>query len=221
MSAPATAAQLTRLKELGAATIYEAQGQRGAISSSLRPIDPSLTVVGRALTVDCGPADNLMLHAALEKASPGDVLVADAKGFIEAGAWGDVLTAAAQQVGVVGLIINGSVRDAQEIIEMGFPIYSKGLSIRGTSKTYKGTVGQPVDMAGTTVHTGDIVVGDRDGLVVIAESEVAESLRLAELRENKETGFREKIEQGATTVELLGLRATLDSYFPSLRAAKV
>ncbi|TQC38263.1 RraA family protein, partial [Rhodococcus sp. WS4] len=136
-----TAEQLTRLRTLGAATIYEAQGQRGSIDARIAPIDPSMKLAGPALTVDAGPGDNLMLHAALQHARPGDILVADAKGFADAGAWGDVLTAAALEVGIAGLIINGAVRDAEAITAMGFPVFAKGLSIRGTTKAYKGIIG--------------------------------------------------------------------------------
>lgn len=206
--------QLARLRELGAATIYEAQGQRGSISSSVAAIDDSMTLAGPALTVDVGAADNLMLHVALQYAQPGDILVADAKGFLDAGAWGDVLTAAAQKVGIVGLVINGCVRDAAEIIDMRFPVFARGLSIRGTTKTYRGSVGQPITVVDTPVRTGDIIVGDRDGLVVIAAAELQTSLDLAEQREAKESGFRSAIAEGTSTVELLGLTEIATSYFP-------
>lgn len=210
-----TAEQLTRLRTLGAATIYEAQGQRGSIDALIAPIDPSMKLAGPALTVDAGPGDNLMLHAALQHARPGDILVADAKGFADAGAWGDVLTAAALEVGIAGLIINGAVRDAEAITAMGFPVFAKGMSIRGTTKAYKGIIGGPVDIAGTVVHNGDIVVGDRDGVVVIAADQLDQSLHLAQEREDKESTFRKQIAEGVTTVELLGLTPTLHAYFPN------
>ena len=165
--------------------------------------------------MDAGSADNLLLHAALRHARPGDILVADAKGFVDAGAWGDVLTAAAQKVRIAGLVINGAVRDAEEIIDMKFPVFAKGLSIRGTTKVYKGSIGQPVDIAGTTVNNGDVIVGDRDGLVVIRADEVESALELAEARADKETNLRDQIADGASTVELLGLTTTLSSYFPN------
>ena len=215
MATPPTAEQLARLRQLGAATIYEAQGQRGSVSASIKPIDAAMTMCGTALTVDCGPGDNLMLHAAIGYAEPGDVLVADAKGFRDAGAWGDVLTAAAQKAGIVGLVINGCVRDASEIVTMGFPVFCLGLSIRATTKRYKGSVGAPVTIADTVVRTGDVVVGDRDGVVIIERDEITRSLGLAEAREEKEQGFRKLIAEGVSTVELLGLGDTLESYFPS------
>ena len=214
MSTRPTDEQLARLRELGAATL------RGSGTARLyrrrdqadRPVDEARR---HRLTVDAGSADNLLLHAALRHARPGDILVADAKGFVDAGAWGDVLTAAAQKVRIAGLVINGAVRDADEIIDMKFPVFAKGLSIRGTTKVYKGSIGQPVDIAGTTVNNGDVIVGDRDGLVVIRADEVESALELAEARANKETKLRAQIADGASTVELLGLTTTLSSYFPN------
>ncbi len=214
MSSRPTHEQSTKLAQLGAATIYEAQGQFGSIDSALAAIDPSMRIVGPALTVDCGQADNLMLHAVLEHAQPGDVIVADAKGYLGAGAWGDVLTAAALHAGVAGLILDGAVRDASDIAELGFPVFARGLSIRGTTKTYRGTIGEPVQIGGVTVRTGDVVVGDRDGLVVIPAEQVQRSLALAEAREAKEQAFRRRIDSGATTVDLLGLRGIVDELVP-------
>lgn len=198
------------LRALGAATVYEAQGAKGALDSGLKPIDPSSRLVGPALTVDTRPADNLMLHYALLKARPGDVLVVDAKGFLEAGPWGDVLTAAAMRAGVAGLVINGAVRDASAITEMGFPVFCRGLSIKGTGKVHAGQLNVPVCIGDVMIHPGDIIVGDRDGLVVVPPEKVEGVLESAQTREAKETEFRAAIERGACTAELLGLMPTLE-----------
>lgn len=144
-------AMYEELRSLGAATVYEAQGAKGALDSGIKPIDPASRLIGPALTVDTRPADNLMLHYALSKARPGDVLVVDAKGFLEAGPWGDVLTIAAMKVGVAGLVINGAVRDADAIVEMGFPVFCRGLSIKGTGKVQPGKVNVPICI-------GDVVI---------------------------------------------------------------
>jgi len=106
--------------------------------------------------------------------------------------WGDLLTAAARLVGIAGLVINGAVRDAAEICRAGFPVFARGLSIRGTTKTYRGTIGDPIDLAGLTVRRGDIVVGDRDGLVVIPAEELDRSLELAGGREATESAYRQQ-----------------------------
>jgi 4-hydroxy-4-methyl-2-oxoglutarate aldolase len=116
-------ASIQLLRDFGSATVYEAQGARGALDSGIKPIHPTMRVAGPAVTVDIRPADNLMLHYAMLKVKPGDVLVVDAKGFLEAGPWGDVFTEQAVRQGVAGLVINGAVRDAQSIIQMGFPVF--------------------------------------------------------------------------------------------------
>lgn len=211
MTTSITAAELDQLKRLGTATIHEAQGQRGAVDPRIAPLDPSMRLAGPALTVDIRPGDNLMIHYALTKARPGDVLVVDAKAFVDAGPWGDVLTFAAQQIGIAGLVIDGAVRDASQIVEMGFPVFCRGLSIRGTNKHQPGKLNLPLILGGVAVRPGDIVVGDRDGLVIVAAEEVPEVIAASAAREQKEAQMRERLAQGATMVELLGLRETLES----------
>ena len=180
--------RLIALQRFGTATIHEAQGQRGAIDPRVAALDPRRRLIGPALTVDMRPSDNLMIHYALTKARRGDVLVVDVKGFVDAGPWGDILTLAAQEIGIAGLVINGAVRDADSIIELGFPVFCRGLCIKGTNKNQPGRVNVPVMIGGVDIHPGDIVVGDRDGLVVVARNEVAEVIRASEERERKETG---------------------------------
>jgi 4-hydroxy-4-methyl-2-oxoglutarate aldolase len=199
------------LRSLGAATVYEAQGAKGAIDSGIKPIDKASRLVGPALTVDTRPADNLMLHYALLKARPGDVLVVDAKGFVEAGPWGDVLTAAAMKRGIAGLVIHGAVRDANAIESMGFPVFCRGLSIKGTGKVHPGKVNVPVCIGDVVIRPGDIIVGDRDGVVVVSPDDVSTVLESARAREAKEEAFRLAIEQGASTAELLRLMPTLEA----------
>lgn len=207
-----TQEQLNSLKQLGTATIHEAQGQSGALDSGLRPIDPGVRLCGPALTVDCRPDDNLAIHYALTKARPGDVLVVDAKGFTEAGPWGDLLTLASQKLGIAGLVINGAVRDADAIIAMGFATFSRGLCIKGTNKCQPGKVNVPIIIGGVRINPGDIIVGDRDGLVVVEQSRVEEVIGLSRAREDKEDGIRRGIESGISTVELLGLQPVLEKF---------
>ncbi|MDO8775202.1 MAG: 4-carboxy-4-hydroxy-2-oxoadipate aldolase/oxaloacetate decarboxylase [Burkholderiaceae bacterium] len=210
MTIPAlTHAKLLQLRNLGAATVYEAQGATGALDSGIKPVDPDVRMVGPAVTVNMRPADNLMLHYALLKAKPGDVLVVDAKGFVEAGPWGDVLTAQAIKLGLAGLVIHGAVRDANTIIELGFPVFCRGLSIKGTAKEQSGQVNVPITIGDVTIHPGDIVVGDRDGVVIIGKNRVDEVIANSVARERKEAEMRAAIEGGATTVELLNLAETL------------
>lgn len=202
---------LKALADLGAATIYEAQGQEGSVSPVIRPLDPTSRIAGQAFTADIGWGDNLMVHEAMRQIEAGHILVLDAHGCTEAGPWGDVLTAQAKYRGVVGLVIDGAVRDSADIIDLAFPAFVRGVCIRGTSKTYSGSVGQPVTIGGIAVRPGDVVVGDRDGLVVIPLENVDQALAAARQREAKEDRFREMIEQGSTTADLLGLVELLDS----------
>lgn len=207
---PIPTATIEALRELGSATIYEAQGAKGALDCGIKPLDTQMKVAGPAFTVDIRPADNLMLHYALLHIKPGDVLVVDAKGFVEAGPWGDVLTEQALKQGVAGLIIHGAVRDAEAINKAGFPVFCRGLSIKGTGKNQPGLVNVPVCFGDVLINPGDIVVGDRDGVVVVSRNEVDDVLLKSQAREKKEAHFRERIREGITTCELLGLGETLE-----------
>ncbi|MCA6999839.1 4-carboxy-4-hydroxy-2-oxoadipate aldolase/oxaloacetate decarboxylase [Dickeya solani] len=193
------------LKTLGAATVYEAQGATGAIDAGIKPIARGMKIAGPALTVEMRPGDNLMIHYALLQAKKGDVLVINCQGFIEAGVWGDVLTSQAQFIGLAGLVVNGAVRDSDAIIDAGFPVFSRGISIKGTGKHQPGKVNETVVIGDCIIHPGDIIVGDSDGLVVIDKHSVSDVIELAKTREEKETHYKEKINHGATTAELMGL----------------
>lgn len=204
---------IRQLRELGAATVYEAQGAKGALDHGIKPIDPTTRLAGPALTVDARPGDNLILHHAVLQASPGDVLVVDAKGFMEAGPWGDVLTIQAMKRGIAGLVINGCVRDANLIIDLGFPVFCRGLSIKGTGKNQPGRVNVPICLGDVVIRPGDIVVGDRDGMCVVARDEVDATIAASLAREEKEALQRQAIEAGtATTVDLLKLGDTLKRF---------
>lgn len=205
-----TTETLQELKAMGSATIHEAQGQSGAMASAIKPIDPGFRLAGPAYTIDCRPDDNLAIHFALTKAKPGDVLVVDAKAFVEAGPWGDVMSFAAQKAGIAGLVIDGAVRDSATVVEMGFPIFCRGLSIKGTAKNQPGRVQVPIVCGGVAVRPGDIVVGDRDGVVVIKRERTEEVLDLSRKREAKEDSMRKAIDEGATIADLIGLGAVFE-----------
>jgi 4-hydroxy-4-methyl-2-oxoglutarate aldolase len=202
-------ASIQVLRDFGSATVYEAQGAKGALDSGIKPIHPDMRVAGPAVTVDLRPGDNLMLHYAMLKVKPGDVLVVDAKGFLEAGPWGDVFTEQALAQGVAGLVISGAVRDARAIIEMGFPVFSRGLCIKGTGKNQPGKLNVPICIGDVLINPGDIVIGDQDGVVVVRQDEVEYAIRSSQAREERESMYRTRIREGATTVELLELQETL------------
>ncbi len=197
------------LLEIGSATLHEAQGQTGELASAIKPLDPTRRVAGRAMTIDAKPGDNLVIHHALSFARPGDVLVVDAKGYAEAGPWGDILTLAAQTIGIAGLIIDGAVRDSDSIIEMGFPVFSRGLSIRAAQKNQPGSVNVPIVCGGVAIHPGDWIMGDRDGVVAISQRNISAVIAAARKREAAEAVLRKGIEAGKSTVELLGLESSL------------
>jgi 4-hydroxy-4-methyl-2-oxoglutarate aldolase len=189
------------------ATLYEANGGRGALPSAIRPIDTRRRLNGRAFTVECAPGDNLWLHRALLDVSPGDVLVCSVGGAYEHGYWGDVLTFAAMSKGVSGLVIDGGVRDADQIEELGFPVFSRLLCIRGTSKIRdaKGSIGGRATIGDVIVNTGDLISGDRDGAVAIAAPDIETAVRKAADREAKEEDVRARLRHGETTLQIYQL----------------
>ena len=205
MTITVTGNNIQRLASLGAATVYEANGQRDALDPALKPLDPRTRIAGRAVTVDLEPADNWFIHVALLEAGEGDILVVDAKGYTDAGPWGDVLTLAAQERGLAALVIDGAVRDSQEIIESGFPVFTRGVCIRKTTKVQRGRVNVPVTVGGVLIEPGDILVGDADGLARVRPQDVDAALASAEHRAEKEDKMRAGIRNGASTLELLGL----------------
>ncbi|MCY1245588.1 4-hydroxy-4-methyl-2-oxoglutarate aldolase/4-carboxy-4-hydroxy-2-oxoadipate aldolase [compost metagenome] len=140
------------------------------------------------------------------------MLVVDAKAFMEAGPWGDVLTIQAMKIGIAGLVINGCVRDASLIIELGFPVFCRGLSIKGTGKNQPGKVGVPVLIGDVVINPGDIIVGDRDGIVVVPQAEVGSAIATSLAREAKEEQQRKAIQEGTSTIDLLNLADTLKRF---------
>lgn len=212
MKIEASKSQLEILKRFGAATTYDVQAQKAALDPRIAPLDPRTRMVGRAITIDAQPGDNLILHYAVTKAKAGDVIVVDAKGYLEVAVWGDILTLAAKKVGVAGLVIDGAVRDAAAMVDMGFPVFCRGLAIRGPTKSQPGNFNVPIVIGGCVIRPGDIIVGDRDGLVVVAAEEVNDVIGECEARERKEALVREGIEGGATTVSLFGLEEALKKF---------
>jgi 4-hydroxy-4-methyl-2-oxoglutarate aldolase len=202
-----TREELVALADLTAATLHEAMGRRGALPFPIKPIYPGMRVCGAALTVDCPPGDNLTIHMAIERARPGDVLVVDAKGYVEAGPFGDVLATACRARGIAGIVIDGCVRDGAALAAMGFPAFARGLNMKGTTKAVAGAVGVPIICAGVAVAPGDAVVGDDDGVVIVPRTDIATTRAAAADREREEARLREEILAGATTMDLLGLRA--------------
>lgn len=194
-----------QFESVSAATAHEAMGRTGAMASNIKPIYSGMKVCGPAITVQCHVGDNIMLHKALSIAQPGDVLVAGTGGFAEDGGyWGEILTIEAQARGVKGLIIDGCIRDALAIKEHGFPVFSRGVSMKGTVKETIGLINHPICCGGVLVNPGDIVLSDEDGVVVIPKEKAQETLKKCWERERKEQMIMKELKAGKLTLELLG-----------------
>ena len=189
------------------ATIHEAQGGIGTASADIRPLDRKMSLCGPALTIKSPPADNLALHQALYLARPGDVLVVDGGGYTEAGQSGGILMEAAKARGIAGLITNGSVRDTDELIEGGFPVFSRGISIKGTAKNPGARIGETIVFEGVRVEPGDLVRADADGIVFVSRDRAADVLAKAKARIAKEEDFTRRIRNGESTLDLYGFPA--------------
>jgi 4-hydroxy-4-methyl-2-oxoglutarate aldolase len=188
------------------ATLHEAAGQTGALPSAIKPLVDSMRVCGPALTVQGAPGDNLWLHRAIAQARSGEVLVVTVGGAHEFGYWGGIMTTASVAHGLGGLVIEGCVRDGDELATSGFPVFSCGRAIRGTTKVVDaaGHVGQPIVVGDITVASGDLVVGDADGVVVLARDSVQDVLAAARAREKKEASIAAALRHGRTTLEVYG-----------------
>jgi 4-hydroxy-4-methyl-2-oxoglutarate aldolase len=170
---------------------------------------PGASIAAPAYPVGCTPGDNLAVHVAVTKAPRGSVLVVDVGHVDDRGYWGEVLTTAAEAAGLAGLVLDGCVRDVGALEAHGFPVFSSGIALTGASKDKPGTVRRPVRVGGIVVSAGDWVVGDADGVTFVPAEAVDEVLAAGRAREAKEAGFFEALRGGRTTVELLGLDASL------------
>jgi 4-hydroxy-4-methyl-2-oxoglutarate aldolase len=193
---------------LPAATLHEAAGRIGALPGSIRPVDPVFRISGPAVTVTCPNGDNLWIHRALCAAQPGDVLVIQTGPGADYGYWGEVMSTAARAIALGGLIIDGCVRDAPLLREIGFPVFARGLCIRGTIKDTeaRGWINAPVLIGGIVIAAGDLIVGDEDGVVAVPQRIAATVIEAALAREIKEANMCRKLDAGAKTLDLLGLR---------------
>jgi 4-hydroxy-4-methyl-2-oxoglutarate aldolase len=197
--------RMDRFAEFDPATLYEAAGRQGMVDPAIRPAWAGARVCGPALTVECPPSDNLMLHVAVADAEPGVVIVATVGGHLMAGAWGEILTEAARVRGIAGLVIDGAVRDIDAIEAARFPVFSRGLAIGSCTKEKAGVLQATMQFGGISVSPGDLVFGNADGLVVIAQDRLDDVYDLALSRRKKELEIIGKLREGRTTMELLDL----------------
>ncbi|MDR6434381.1 4-carboxy-4-hydroxy-2-oxoadipate aldolase/oxaloacetate decarboxylase [Brucella pseudogrignonensis] len=200
---------ISALSVYSPATIHEAQGRRGALSSRIKPVDAGMKLCGPAFTVVCAPRDNIMLQVAISYASPGDVIVVSAGEYEEAGSFGDVLANACMAAKLGGLITDTGVRDTAQLRQLGFPVFSLSVSIKGTVKETLGAINQPIIIGGETINPGDVVVGDADGVVVVRRSEVKDVIELSRIREDNEAGYIEAYKAGKSVIEVSNLEGKL------------
>lgn len=200
---------ISRLSKFSSATVHEAQGRKGALSSRIKPIDRSMSFCGPAVTVRCAPRDNLMLQVAIHYAQAGDVVLVSAGEFDEAGTFGDVLGNAMKAKGLAAMVTDSGVRDTQDLIELGLPVFSGSVSIKGTVKETIGPINHPVVIGDEIIYPGDILLGDADGVVVVRKDEVDDVIRLSQERDDAERDLIRRYHDGGTTLELCNLTEVL------------
>lgn len=198
-------------RQIPSATIHEAGGRKGFIDPAIKPINRGMRICGPAFTVLCAPGDNLMLHKALEKAKPGDIIVASVGGGYEYGYFGGLMAVSAMARKVGGLAIDGCIRDSEEIIHMGFNIFSRGFAIRGTVKNTLGLVNYPIVFGGLMINPGDIIVGDDDGMVAVSLKDAADILDKSIKRTENEVLKAKVLESGVTSVQNNKLEPVFES----------
>jgi len=202
--------ELARLSELGVATVYEASGREGLVDAPLIQLVPGSRVAGPARTVLCGQDDNLMVHAVIEHIQPGEVLVLTMPEPQPVALIGELLATQVKVRGAAAILVDGAIRDADELVKLGLPIWTRYVRVKGASKTKIGELDAAVAVGGTQITPGDVIVLDADGAVCIKRERAEQVLIAAEARFEREAALREKLVAGQTSYDLHGLRDVVE-----------
>jgi 4-hydroxy-4-methyl-2-oxoglutarate aldolase len=199
------------LARLGTATVHEAARRAAVVDVPLHQVVPGSRAAGPARTVRCGQGDNLMVHAAVAEALPGEVLVLTMPEPAPVALVGDLLATQAKGRGVAAVLVDAAVRDLDELRDLGLPIWARHVRVRGAEKTVPGTIGEAVEVGGATIRQGDVVVLDADGVVVVEHERLADVLTAARERAEREADKRAKLQAGELSYDLDGLRQLVES----------